>query len=210
MSVLLQLFKHSQYLPTPSPGGKECWLDWWGQQGWDPNLFPSYHTKRWMRYIDLSSQKTKIYDTLCHCLSNSTEKDGLRIYIDWVFHAFYAKTFQFWALSSSWSSCESIHKRVRAFCFEDLASKQTSASSIESMIDFLTLTESNSTRSLRDVGLDGSLSNETQPEKQGYDGGHSTSHNPDLRQRLLRTIQEIDHEYYNDDIKWLHSVLPCK
>lgn len=181
--------------------GRECWLDWWGQQGWDPNLFPSYHTKRWMRYIDLSSQKTKIYDTLCHCLSNSTEEDGLRIYIDWVFHAFYAKTFQFWALSSSssWSSCESIEKRVRTYCFEDLASKQTS--SIESMIDFLTMTDSNSTRRLRD---------ETQPEKQDYDGGHSTSHNKSLRRRLRAKIIAIDHEYYNDDIKWLHSVLPCK
>jgi len=71
------------------------------------------------------------------------------------------------------------------------------------------MTDSNSTRWLRE-GLDGGISNETQPDKQDYDGGHSTSHNKSLRRRLLRTIQQLDHEYYNDDIKWLHSVLPCK
>lgn len=81
--------------------GKECWLDWYGNDGsWDANLFPSYHTKRWMRYIDILSQRTRVYDTLCHCLANSTEEDGIRVYIDWVFHAFYGKTFEFWALSS--------------------------------------------------------------------------------------------------------------
>ena len=81
--------------------GKECWLDWYGNdRSWDTNLFPSYHTKRWMCYIDILSQRTRVYDTLCHCLANSTEEDGIRVYIDWVFHAFYGKTFEFWALSS--------------------------------------------------------------------------------------------------------------
>ena len=76
--------------------GKECWLDWYGNDGsWDTNLFPSYHTKRWMRYIDILSQRTRVYDTLCHCLANSTEEDGIRVYIDWVFHAFMERHLNF-------------------------------------------------------------------------------------------------------------------
>ena len=53
------------------------------------------------------------------------------------------------------------------------------------------------------------VSNQKSREEK-YDGGHATSHDPTLRQRLLKIIKQIDREYYNNDIAWLHSILPCR
>ena len=193
--------------------GKECWLDWFGNDGsWDTNLFPSYHTKRWMHYIELTYHKTKPYDTLCHCLANSTEIDGMRVYLDWVWHAFYGKTFQFWALSRGWK-CLSIRKRVKTFCFEDLSSKTTSSASVAEVIGFLTdnITKTNEPQLAEEV-----VEDDVAPEEVDKTGdqeqhkGHATSHDPTLRRRLLEIIQQIDRDDYNNDIAWLHSVLPCK
>ena len=194
--------------------GKECWLDWYGQPGWDPNIFPSVFTKRWMRYIDLLSHPMlEPYPTLCHYLANETEVNGMRIYVDWVFHVFYAKTLEFWALSTSeW--CEPIEKRVRMYCFEDLASKSTSSSTMEQIIAFLMNYETinNVKSSVRHSESDTGRNQAAYAGKnsQKYEGGHSTSHDPNLRQRLLRTVEQIDREFYNNDIAWLASALPCR
>ena len=191
--------------------GKECWLDWFGNDGsWDKNLFPSYHTKRWMHYIELTYHKTKPYDTLCHCLANSTEIDGMRVYLDWVWHTLYGKTFQFWALSNGWS-CLPIRKRVKTFCFEDLSSKTKSSTSVAEVIGFLTdnITKINEQQSA-EVEDDKDIPEEVDKADQEQHKGHATSHDPTLRQRLLEIIQQIDRDDYNNDIAWLHSVLPCK
>jgi len=42
-----------------------------------------------------------------------------------------------------------------------------------------------------------------------YTGAHSTSHNAELRMSLAEIIRQIDIEYYNGDITWLSSILPC-
>jgi len=38
---------------------------------------------------------------------------------------------------------------------------------------------------------------------------HGTSHDAALRQRLTELIQWIDARYYDGDIAWLNSALPC-
>jgi hypothetical protein len=184
--------------------GKECWLDFFGK----PWKKPSFYTEHWTKYIDLTSQTSQPYDTLCHCLANETEGNGMKIYVEWVFHLYYHKTFEFWALSRGWPSCQPIQKRVEFFCFEDLASKTTlAASSVEKMIDFLI---DNSTSKKNPAVVSAAEQPIKENSAQAYDGGHSTSRDPSLRQRLLEIVKQIDHEDYNDDIAWLHSVLPCQ
>ena len=180
--------------------GKECWLDWNGEKQWKN---PDFFTGRWMKHIDLMSQKSKPYATLCHCLANETEANGMKIYVDWVFHAYYDTMLEFWALSNGWT-CQSIQRRVKFFCFEDVTSKTSSSAAVGEMIDFLT----------DDIKSDAAARSEQLSKKedsaQAYDGGHSTSRDPTLRQRLLTIVKQIDHEHYNDDIAWLHSILPCQ
>jgi len=38
---------------------------------------------------------------------------------------------------------------------------------------------------------------------------HSTTHDPNVRERLIKVIKKIDDEHYGGDIAWLDSVFPC-
>jgi len=47
------------------------------------------------------------------------------------------------------------------------------------------------------------------PSDNEYSGSHSTSHDPTVRQRLAEVARRLDEEYYNGEIAWADSVLPC-
>lgn len=203
--------------------GRECWLDWNGNAAKASNsLFPSPFTRDWRRFTpnDVDDDEGRYflrddddddsllrsegvvddteYPTLCHYLANRTEEEGMRVYIDWVFHAYYERTFNFWALTSS-NWCPSIEKRTRTVCFEDLEDESSAAMSRE-VVAFLTHNASSAMSSRRQSsGVD----------SPAYSGGHATSKNPALRERLLNVVRQIDREHYNGEIAWLDSVLPC-
>jgi len=42
-----------------------------------------------------------------------------------------------------------------------------------------------------------------------YTGGHSTSRDPALRKGLANVIKRLDKEYFEGEITWADSVLPC-
>ena len=114
--------------------------------------------------------------------------------------------------------CPSIQQRVRTFCFEDLVTSQTKSSTVDALIGFLTDNMTTTSATMikdNDDSISSAADEEdevsNQKSREGkYDGGHATSHDPTLRQRLFKIIEQIDREYYNNDIAWLHSIVPCR
>jgi len=120
---------------------------------------------------------------------------GLRAYIDWVFNVKYQGILSTWALLQqahyNHTTATSVRDRTLVICYEDLTSPEDGAKTIQKIFEHLTLA----------YGY--------QAQVAEYSGDHATSHNVTILQQLTDIIAEIDEEYYNGDIAWLDSVLPC-
>lgn len=176
-------------------GGQECWISQFGERddtmlvGWK---YPE--VQLWESYVSYdippsSGNKTN----LCSYLVTASEEDGMRAYIEWVFHIHYNSLFEYWAMSQG---LEHVTKRTLTVCYEDLSSAKTDVPTINMILDFL---------------YDGPYHkpwNGNPPGKSDA-GGHATTKDPELRARLTRIIHELDKKYYNGDIAWLNSILPC-
>ncbi|KAL7547113.1 hypothetical protein ACHAWF_010424 [Thalassiosira exigua] len=98
-----------------------------------------------------------------------------------------------------WAEAENITRvaeRTHVTCFEDLGSPERDAEAFSGALDFL-------------LGSDRRRRNETKPSDAPFLLGHETSHDPALRSRLKEVIRDLDARYYNGELAWLDSVLPC-
>lgn len=131
----------------------------------------------------------------CIYLQRESEEKGLQAYIEWVFSAHYRVMLSSWALSVGFPH---VSERTLNICYEDLSSKdsQRAETTMTNVLNFFF----NGTKHKRWKGYE---------PGQNDAGGHATPHDPDLRKRLIKTIKKIDHKYYNGDISWLDSMLPC-
>lgn len=130
--------------------------------------------------------------TICHYMVHADEVGGMRVYLDWVFHAFY-DNLDHWALAHL---IPEVQQRTLHVCYEDFLSPDKSQRVIEGLLSFLFNQSS--------VEWTGPVSGQTT-----YSGGHSTHSDPDQSRRLLQIIHDLDREEFNGEIAWLHSVLPC-
>jgi len=128
------------------------------------------------------------------------EYAAMRAYMEWVIHHYYKGILSLWAVAEQ---VRYVGERTMTVCYEDLvSSKQEYAIRARLMVDFLF----NSTENHKpwNDGDERSTSNDARRAEK-----HSTSHNSTYHEHLLDVIREIDREYYNGDIEWLDSVLPC-
>ena len=177
--------------------GKECWEDWYGRHQLDK---ASPFTRDWQRFISTNSTKAAPqvqYPTICHYLSNQTEEVGMRAYIEWVFHAYYEGPYTQWALSQG-LDCPAVQERTKTVCFEHLTNYQQSTT-IDSVLRFLSNGTFMEPRQMESGNA----------KKDPYKGGHATSKDPAVRERLLRVIDDVDRKYFHGDIEWLAGKLPC-
>lgn len=178
--------------------GRECWTDWYGRA---EKGVVSPFTKDWQRFLTshINDSSHEEAPTICHYLANHTHEEGMRAYIDWVFHAYYEGTFTQWALVHG-LQCPHVQERTRMVCFENLEGTSPSATNtLNDMLHFLS---------------NGNLSYHSQQqgdkEAQGADrSGHATSKDVTLRKQIRQVIDHVDKLYYNGDIAWLDSILPC-
>jgi len=205
--------------------GYECWLrpDGRRPRGNDKplpsNSFP--WKRNWTAYLNYdvavedgtgSSANDR---SICQYMADEPEPAGMRAYATWVFKVKYEALLERWALSripsapagtSSPASSsppitpalsKQIQDRTLVVCMEDLAS------------DFNWTLEfffpSRSSDRIRENAVPG----KTAAAGQRYEGRHSTSHDPQVRQRLVEVIRQLDRDYFNGEIAWLDSVFPC-
>lgn len=132
----------------------------------------------------------------CNYLLREKEEKGLKAYIEWVFHAHYEVMLSAWGLSQG---LPYVGDRTLNICYEDMASKDMNRSkaTTETVLDFF----HNGTKHKPWRGFEPDMTHDA--------GGHATSKDPDMRKRLIKIIKRLDHKYYNGDIAWLDSMLPC-
>lgn len=180
--------------------GRECWLDdkgrpinGGGKGDKDGTPFTRTIWRDALSYEIPSSSPS----SLCSYLANSSEEEGLRAYIEAVFQYYYKPFYIDFSLSSA---VPILKDRVSHVCFEDLASDDSAAKAAAQgqMLDFLY-----NTTDARAALLDGGH------RRAAYEGGHATSHDPALRERLIGVIQRLDEEHYKGDIAWLNETMPC-
>ena len=82
-------------------------------------------------------------------------------------------------------------------CYEKLASPDTDRQVIDEAFDFWF------------NGTDHEMYAGRLPGHNNYTGGHSTTHDPGIRGHLMELVEKLDREYYNGDIAWAQSFLPC-
>jgi hypothetical protein len=177
--------------------GRECWFNSENRPIRLHRAKGTYpkSTNKWTRH--LRTTRRMVPDefgrqTMCHYLVHASEADGMQVYIDWVFHAFY-DNLDHWALAHS---IPEVRERTLHVCYEDFLSPDKSQGVIEGLLSFLFNQSS--------VEWNGPVSGQT-----SYSGGHSTHSDPDQSRRLLQIIHDLDRDHFSGEIAWLHSVLPC-
>jgi len=127
-------------------------------------------------------------------MAENAEEIGMRAYVDWVFRYYYSGILAHWSLAQHFPL---LSERTKTVCYEDLESNERDVQTIYDMLRFWY----NGTHHDPFTGQP--------PGKSDGGGGHSTSRNIALRERLVRVIQAIDQKHYNGDIAWVDSILPC-
>jgi len=94
-----------------------------------------------------------------------------------------------------------VRERTRFACYEDLTSRDRDLAAVNEVLDFL----HNGTAPTHRAPFAGEG-----PGHADYSGGHATSKDANLRNRLKSVVQKIDRDYYGGDVAWVHSALPCQ
>lgn len=166
-----------------------------------PNEFS--YLRRWNEYISYElNPQPRANHTLCRYLQNTGRNlenriVSVRAYVDWVMRYYYSGILSHWALSQQ---IPEIRQRTLTVCYEHLMSEQSDQQTVQSIVDFFF----NGT-----VHYKGRWDG-VPPGHLQYDGEHSTLTDVGIRDMVLKLIKEVDTKYYNGEIAWANSILPCK
>jgi len=150
--------------------------------------------------------------SLCQYLADESEEVGMRVYVEWIFHRSYRSFLDRFALSRQ---VQQANERVLVVRYEDLASSVPCRQQevVQRMLNFFfngTVHQHFHDKvSQKAVSreLDSSTTTASQLEEveTPYRGGHSTSHDPVLRDRLKAIIRKLDQDHYDGEISWMNS-----
>jgi len=205
--------------------GRECWKSGTGGPleygpGWKAN-------QDWYEHLSFPLDPPRGDRSICRYMSDESERVGMRAYVsspfvlgmhlmqkkeenkyspthtlcfnqyhrqvDWVFNYYYAGILGHWALARLFPQ---IGERTKTICYEDLGASGRDTVVVGEMLEFWY----NGTSYEPWTG---------KPPGKSDAGGHATTKDRDMRDRLIDTIKEIDKAHYDGDIAWLNSVLPC-
>jgi len=150
----------------------------------------------WWKVINYEPDPPRNDRSLCKYLEEESEEAGLRAYIEYIFHSQYIVMFSTWALAQD---VPEVRERTKTICYEDVTHPDKANVALNTAIEHW---------------YNGTSS---KPWKGGPPGGGgkqkeqhaASSRDPEEKERLLRIIKEIDEKYYDGDIAWLDSLLPC-
>lgn len=145
--------------------------------------------------------------SICRYLAKTTEEVGMRAMLDHYFRFYLSDLLTNFALVRS-ELFPFLNERTMYVCLEDLSKEKARA--IETLHQWHNFFF-NDNRTATDV--DGGVPFNNNKSLKGvvsYSGKHGTSHDDDLRTRLLRTLKEIDETYYGGDVAKIQSMWPCQ
>jgi len=151
----------------------------------------------WHMYVSYKlDPPLKKGQTICKYLQTTPRKKSLRAYVDWVMRYYYSGILSHWALAQQ---IPEIRRRTLVVCYEDLMSPHHDNRTVDEIVNFF---------------FDGRPPQPffgIPPGHVNYTGGHATAHSldPKVRESLIKTIRRIDKKYYNGELAWANSILPC-
>jgi len=166
-----------------------------GEECDTPGTKGRWYLRSWERYIKYELDPPSNNRTMCQYLADEDTVVGMRAYMDWVFHYHYRSILSHWALAEAFG--EVLGERTRTVCYEDMMNPQKDEALMEEIFDFFY----NGTAHEKFTGI--------APGHVNYTGTHSTTHNASVREHLIQVARRIDEQYYDAEIAWADSVLPC-
>ncbi|GKY91400.1 hypothetical protein MPSEU_000112300 [Mayamaea pseudoterrestris] len=190
--------------------GRECWLDQNGAArqvnktfAWTTRLeFPvawnsNSNNSNSSSAAILLNNDTTTGVTLCEYLQTTAdvqqnEYQAMKTYMDWSLNDLYA------GLVPYYNKVQERHENKTLFvCFDELSSLQTQGDTLRRMRHWLFPSRNVTSTSERRKVVDNAVK---QPESaattKSYQGGHATSKDPELRQRLLELIAKLDRDVF--------------
>jgi len=177
-----------------------------------------FSVRHWYKSLSYELYPPRNNRSLCQYLVEEDEETGMRAYVDYIFHSQYLTVLTDLALSRTGAlrqggggggeggdgvalsplivpELRPLTDRTMTACFEDLSHQN-------STIVLATI------RRVQDFLFNGTnyrpWSGKLELMQSGG-GGHSTSHDSALRDRLQRIVRQIDETFYDGDIAWLDS-----
>jgi hypothetical protein len=167
--------------------GAECWLDQDGAPRKVNKTFP------WTTDLTIPINASTKTLSLCQYLAETPEDAGMRVYVDWSWHALYAGLVPYSELARP-------AQKTLFVCFQQLENPTTQATVIHDMMNWLypgghkfALAPPITTNTDKDAAADKANANVV-----ANIGGHATSRDPLVRQRLRALAEQYDHELLGD------------
>lgn len=176
--------------------GRECWLDsvgrawqpeWWAwrenEWNWEQNFtFPGLYPPRKGR-------------TVCKYLEEESERDGMRVYIEFAMLAYYQLLYEYWERATHILD-DPFYGRVFFQCYEDFFDPKTELNKVQQTIKLL---------------FPGGKSGVILPSHPKTRDAtlHSTSHDPSLRTRLRNLIHDLDANIFNGTLAKHQEAFQC-
>jgi len=155
---------------------------------------------RWDEYLSYDLDPPRLNRTLCQYLQVTGMDPGpqrevmVRAYVDWIMRYYYSGILSHWGLAQQ---IPEVRNRTLIVCYEDLMSRDTDVQTVRSIVNFFF----NGDPPMAWQG--------TPPGHVNYTGGHSTNHDERIKEGLVELIKQVDVKYYNEEIAWANSILPC-
>lgn len=135
----------------------------------------------------------------------------MKAYVDWALRRYYGYLVPYWERAR-------MEKKSMFICFEDWMNSSRRDELYNQALQFL-YPGGGSDRARWTKKIYGSNNtsdnNPTTPTEATtaavveYDGGHSTDHNPELRDRLVKLIRQLDAEVFNFTVEKSNDVFGC-
>jgi hypothetical protein len=164
--------------------GRECWLKWKGNQEKKPE-------KRWdwQQYVVHSRLGQDVPEgdkSICQYLADNSEEIGMRVYIDVAFGWWYKGVRPY---------IETVDDtKVMFVCMEDYSNPEKQKVIFYETMEWL---------------YPGRKGRDFQYKQANGAGNHASSHDPDVRQRLLDLIHKLDDEVFDHIISEHDALIPC-
>jgi hypothetical protein len=182
--------------------GKECWLDIHGIPYSDPSAAKSTRFGPWEASVVESgfnfSYPAPNGRTICQYLVDETRENGMAVYIAAALHKKYLGLQQYYDQARE-RELRDGYARTKFICFEAAEDPAQQETVFRTMTDWL---------------FPGGHSYEypvrkALPSNQTYQGSHSTSREPQLRQSLRDLVRKLDHEIFHGYLATLQSDIKC-
>jgi len=181
--------------------GYECTKNWLGGRYKGGGLNPRrnrpsnpagkyWHIEQRQRNPNFDPSNRYVNKTLCDYLAEESESEGMRVFIE-----FYNKLYESLFNNYVWAKNNPLFgERTLPLCFSNFTTSVEA--SAHQILEFLHVSGD---------GMTGTMDN-----REKFKGAHGTSHDPEEHARLRAVVEKLDSEYYNNDIAFLHSILPCQ